>query len=415
MRSNIPDNQLMRILFNSIGMDTVIWGNTDMESLVEDYHNKNADLFSVIDLIVNGFNKVDIVVKRGTMDDFEIVQNGPLFDLMNTPNPSQSQDEFFALYLKFKLTTGNGINWTPRRFPNGPIIEMWTLPSQYTKVISGGWAKPIKGYEVEMSGSQSIRLDPGDVLHIKETNLSFGYGNELYGMSRLKPGSAPVQINNSSQEASQSRFNNRGVSGFLQVIGANSKDEGIAASQSIKNQLQKQGRGAKNEGSIVATGMEVKFIPTTIPAVDLGIFEGQKKTLHQLCNLYHVPPILLDPTVANTYNNIREAQKDLYRNAVIPEVQQFCTAFNRFTRSAYKNEWIDYETKNVECLQTDNQSIVQWLSQAWWLTPNQKLEIMGMPTVDLPEMDQRYIPANMIPLTDQPIDVEPLKGINDYR
>lgn len=411
MRTNVPDNLLAKVLYQSIGNDQVVWSDADMVTMVETHHNSNADLFSVIDFLTNGFNKIDLVVKRGTKEDFKIITEGPLYELINNPNPSQSQDEFFALGLKFKLVTGNWYIYGPRRYKDGPMIEMWNLPSQYTTIVSGGWTMPVKGYNLILNGGSQKKFTPEDVLHIREPNLDFGSGRELYGMSRLKPGNTTVDINQYAQEATASRFKNRGMAGFLTILGLDAKD-GIKVSQDIKAQIRKQGKGSANEGSIVATGYDMKFTPTMIPAVDLGIFDGQKRTLHQMCNLYHLPAILMDPTVANTYNNIREAQKDGYRNAIIPEVQQFCTDFNRWIADTYKGEWLDFDTSGVECLQADNQAMATWLSLAWWLTPNQKLDIQGYEQSTDPEMDKIYIPAGNIPLIDQAIPdlIKNMKG-----
>lgn len=408
MRTTVPDNLLAKVLYQSIGNDQVVWSDTDLETIVENHHNRNADLFSVIDLMTNGFNKVNLIVKRGTKDKFDIVTSGPLYDLINLPNPSQSQDEFFALGLKFKLVTGNWYLYGPRRYEAGPIIELWNLPSQYVTIISGGWLQPVKGFNLMINGGSRIPFTAQDVLHIREPNLSYGYGRELIGMSRLEPGGTTVDTNQLAQDASASRFKNRGMAGFLTILGLDAK-EGPKVSADIKAQIRKQGKGSENEGSIVATGYDMKFTQTNVSAVDLGIFDGQKRTLHQLCNLYHIPPILMDPTVANTYNNIREAQKDFYRNAIIPEVQQFCTDFNRWIGQSYKGEFLDFDTSSIECLQADNQAMATWLAAAWWLTPNQKLDIQGYERSADPEMDKVYIPSGMIPIADEPMPTG-LKG-----
>ena len=43
---------------------------------------------------------------------------------------------------------------------------------------------------------------------------------------------------------------------------------------------------------------------------------------------------------------------------------------------------------------------VQALSGAYWLTPNQKNEIMGMPISDNPALDIHYFPTSIIPVDD---------------
>ena len=391
-RAGAKDNLLFRVLFDRIGSGQIVWTGEDKEKFVSELHDKNADLFSVIDYVVNGFNKVDLVVKNKAGD---VVETGDLYNLIKEPNPSMSTDEFMSFYLKYKLVTGDSFIYTPK-LTGDRFIEMWVLPAQYTKIVSGGYLMPVAGYTIE-NGTMKKPFTPEDVLHIKETNLETENGEQLYGMSRLTPGKYPVDINQSAQEASAHRFQNRGADS---IITAKGRDNARISKQNLsdfKRQVRNQMSGTKNEGGLVATMMDIELHKLGVSAVDLGIFEGQRMTLHQICNLYHVPPILMDPTTGNTYNNIREAHKAYYKDAVLPEIQIFVTAFNRFIGDAFKGEYIDFDTSGIEALQTDYESMMKWLKDAPF-TENEKREMLGREPIADPEMDKVWIAVNKIPI-----------------
>jgi HK97 family phage portal protein len=319
-------------------------------------------------------------------------------------------DEFMAYAIKYKLVTGNTYVFAPR-LTGGRFTEMWVMPAQYVKIVSGGWMNPVRGYIVE-NGSARKEFKSEEILHVKEVNLEAMNGEQLYGMSRLTPGRYTVDTNTMAQEASAHRFKNRGASALMTIKQAG--QTGVSgptpkAVNDLKRQIQAQMSGARKEGAIVATNMEAQIHKLDISAVDLGIFEGQRMTLHQICNLFHVPAILMDPTTGNTYNNIREAQKDFYRNAVLPELQLFLSAFNRFIGGAFKGEYLDYDTSNIEALQDDYGSMMTWLVNAP-LTLNEKRKILGFEELPIPEANEIYIPSNWIPLE---LGGEMPKGVNN--
>jgi len=407
LSTRVADNLLFRVSFENIGNGSVVWTDDDLEKMVTDLHNKNTDLFSVIDFVVNGLNKIDIVVKNAKGDQ---VETGDLYRLINSPNPSMGMDEFMAYAIKYKLVTGNTYVFAPR-LTGGRFTEMWVMPAQYVKIVSGGWMNPVRGYIVE-NGSARKEFKSEEILHVKEVNLEAMNGEQLYGMSRLTPGRYTVDTNTMAQEASAHRFKNRGASALMTIKQAG--QTGVSgptpkAVNDLKRQIQAQMSGARKEGAIVATNMEAQIHKLDISAVDLGIFEGQRMTLHQICNLFHVPAILMDPTTGNTYNNIREAQKDFYRNAVLPELQLFLSAFNRFIGGAFKGEYLDYDTSNIEALQDDYGSMMTWLVNAP-LTLNEKRKILGFEELPIPEANEIYIPSNWIPLE---LGGEMPKGVNN--
>jgi phage portal protein BeeE len=116
------------------------------------------------------------------------------------------------------------------------------------------------------------------------------------------------------------------------------------------------------------------------------------------CNIYKVDPKLLDPTVGNTYNNMQEAYASMYNRAIIPFMTELAQGLNNFLVKRYgKTLHIEIDTSWVNELQRDRSKMAAWLSQAWWLTGNEKRREMGFDVIDDPDMDVPLFPMNSIP------------------
>jgi len=155
---------------------------------------------------------------------------------------------------------------------------------------------------------------------------------------------------------------------------------------------------------------------------DLSIIESDKMDLRVLCNLYHVPSELFNDAANKTYSNTKEAGRAIWANAVIPALTQMRDAFNAFIKGKYDQDiYIDFDQSVIPELQEDLATQVTGLQNAWWLTPNQRLEIMGWDQSTEPLMNIQWIPAGLIPINETGIDSVQLEeamkrlDIHDYR
>ena len=106
---------------------------------------------------------------------------------------------------------------------------------------------------------------------------------------------------------------------------------------------------------------------------DLSLIEQYNATIKDLCNIYNVPVQLLNNTDSTTYNNMKEAKKALYQNAVIPELNKIRDELNRWLAPKYGEKlYIDFDFTVIPELQEEMDKVVQQLSQSWWLTMNEK-------------------------------------------
>jgi HK97 family phage portal protein len=169
--------------------------------------------------------------------------------------------------------------------------------------------------------------------------------------------------------------------------------------QALKDKFRKQHQGSQNAGDIIITPSKLSWVNFGLPATDLALIEQYNSTVKDLCNIYNVPVQLLNNTDSSTYNNMKEAKKALYQNAVIPELVKLRDELNRWLAPQYgPNIYIDFDYSAVPELQDELEKIVNQLSQAWWVTPNEKREAMYYGREDNVQMDDFFIPANLMPL-----------------
>jgi HK97 family phage portal protein len=240
-------------------------------------------------------------------------------------------------------------------------------------------------------------MDPDRVCHIKDFNPEFNSaGANLYGQSPLRAGLRVLTANNEATITGVKYLQNQTSRGMLV-----SKDGTLSEvqAQAMKDKFRKQYQGANNAGDIIITPKELEWVNFGLPAADLALIEQYNASIKDLCNIYNIPVQLLNNTDSSSYNNMKEAKKALYQNAVIPELIKIRDELNRWLVPAYGDDlYLDFDFTAVSELQEEVDKIVGQMAAAWWVTPNEKRDAMnyGRDEENL-FMDEYFIPANLAP------------------
>lgn len=110
---------------------------------------------------------------------------------------------------------------------------------------------------------------------------------------------------------------------------------------------------------------------------------------------------------------MKEAKKALYQMAVIPELLKIQDELNRWLAPRFGDKLcIEYDFTAIPEMQEETEKVVDQLAKAWWVTPNEKREVMSYGIDEENEaLNDYYIPANLLPVSmgnmvEQPV-VEP--------
>jgi HK97 family phage portal protein len=394
---------------------------------IRDGYQRNATIYSIINLIVKSATTIPMTVYRvtnegsakqykamtsGVMDGnamykanilrkraFEEVKDSELEALLKRPNPEQSFSAWLGELVAFGKLTGNryiyGIG--PDSGPNqGKFTELYALPSQLVEIVSGGVMQPVAGYKIQYNSM--IEVAPELVCHIKDFNPDYdSSGSNLYGQSPLRAGLRVLSSNNEAVTTGLKYLQNQTSRGMLV-----SKDGNLTEvqGQALKDKFRKSYQGSSNAGDVIISSKDLSWVNFGLNASDLSLIEQYNGTVKDLCNIYNIPVQLLNNTDSSTYNNMKEAKKALYQNAVIPELIKIRDELNRWLAPKYgkgDEYFIDFDFTAISEMQEEVDKLVNQLASAWWVTPNEKRDAMNYAMdTENPFMDDYFIPANLM-------------------
>lgn len=433
--ANILNRQLFR---TSMGVAPIVFDD-DPKTYIDEGYSYNPDVYAVINGITGAAMSVPMIVHEVKDEKaareyvsvrkanryranaqaenkawklrkkaYELADpNDDIVKLLERPNPLQSWEEFLANALGFKLVTGNSY-LHGNELSDGRFGELWIMPPQLTQIVADKSTETIiKEYILDVFGyNQPIPEET--VLHLKYWNPDYTVpGTHLYGMSPLKAARRSVKASNQGLEALSKALENGGASGML--FPDDPDIQGLSEEQ--RSQLQRwfdqNRKGADNYKSALITTAKMGWQPFGQSVVDLEIIEARKMTTRDICNIYRYPSALLNDPETKTNANVGEARKQLYQDAVVPELELFYSALNRwlvprFEKITGKRYHIDYDLNAVEALADNMVEKSQWLERLYkmGLPPNRVFEEMRFDPVDDPSFDQPWIPMGMMPLSD---------------
>jgi HK97 family phage portal protein len=423
------DPRYNEMIFGRFGVSPFIRQEPNKESFIKEGYQKNATVYSIVDLISKSasnikmrvYEKLDVSAAKeyhglmsGAMNDtsmfkaqaakkraYRPADNSDLAKFIENPNPKQGQAEFITDLIAFECLTGDGFIWglKPQSgSQQGRIKEMHVLPSHLVEISGGDIYEPIKGYTLNWL-SYNKAIPAQDVAHIKNFNPNYSsVGSHLYGQSPLMAAYRNLQINNDAITTGSKFLTNQGARGIL-----TSDDNMLTAEHAaaLRDKYKSMYSGVNNAGEIMVTNHNFKWLEMGLPAADLALIEQYNLSIKDLASVYKVPSILLNDTQASTFNNNREAKKYLYLQAVFPKLVALRDELNRWLTPTYGSQYyIDFDFLSVPELQEDMEKVVRQLSLSWWLTPNEKRAVMQYEPIDKKEMNEIMMLANYIPISD---------------
>lgn len=426
--------QYNRAIYNWLG-ESIVWNPENDDSYITEGYRKNATIYSLVNIITKAATTIPFQVyeiqnqndyKRykaitsGTFDSnvmhkAELYKNRslveldstPLHKLLDRPNPAQSYASWLTELIAFGKLTGNRYIYgiSPDTGMNaGKYTELYVMPSQIMEIVSGGIMQPVQKYKIEYNGTYEIPAK--DICHIKDFNPYYdGTGSHLYGQSPLRAGLRMLTTNNEAVQTGVKYLQNQTARGILM---SEEGDLNEVQAQQLKDKFRKQHQGANNAGDVIITPKKLSWVNFGLNASDVSLIEQYNASIKDLCNIYNVPVQLLNNTDSSTYNNMKEAKKALYQNAVIPELVKVRDELNRWLAPQYgPNICIEFDFSMIPEMSEDTDKVVDQLSKAWWITPNEKREMMSYGIDEENEqLNDYFIPANLIPMKAAQMDMD---------
>lgn len=361
-----------------------VWTPRDYGALAREGFMANAIVYRCVRLISETAASVPLLLYSGEME----IEDHPLLGLIRQPNPAQVGAELIETVLGHLLVSGNA--YIEAVAIDGNVRELHALRPDRMKVIPGldGWPE---GYEYTVAG-RSVRLT-GDcvpnvrrVLHLR----LFHAANDHYGMSPLEAAATAIDLHNAAARWSKALLDNSArPSGALVYT---SRDGSLTAEQyeRLKAELESGFQGASNAGRplLLEGGLDWKSM--SLSPKDMDFLEAKNAAAREIALALGVPPMLLGIPGDNTYANMAEATRGLWRQTVIPLVLRTAGAMSRWLAPGFDAP-VDLkpDLDAVEALSSEREALWARLERASFLTLNEKRAAAGYSP--LPGGDEREI------------------------
>lgn len=405
LQTQVPNRYIENVIRSMFWKDNIRFGN-DSTSFVEDGYGGNVSIYSIVNYILSIAPNVKFEAQIKDGDKWVKDEGSELIKLINNPNPMDTYSSLINSVIGWKLLDGSTYIYAPRielGANKGKTLELWSMPATNMQIVGGGVRKPIEGYKY----SQWREMIPADdVLYMKYFNpvgAIDSLSGIFTGMSPLRAAVLTAKKANSAAQAGVSAYENNGAGGIVSKADSEWGSFTQENVDALEQRWQSNNGGANNYGKVAFTGGQIDFHRLNMSPADLRLGESELQAMRQLGGVYRFPTQLINDSEGKTYSNQAAAQKSVYSDTVIPEMQEIGQGIAKWLGPAYYGDQemrIITDTSEIEVLQQDKKTQVSWLVDAWWLSPNEKRQEMNKPISPDPKMDEIFVPNNVTSMKD---------------
>jgi hypothetical protein len=148
--------------------------------------------------------------------------------------------------------------------------------------------------------------------------------------------------------------------------------------------------------------------------VEMDYINGKNMSAREICIAYNVPPMILGIPGDNTYSNYQEARQALYQDTIIPLDASFIESLNTWLCPLFGDDIkIVQDLETLPALSGVRKERWESVTNATWMTLNEKRAATGMEDLPQEEADQIWMPSTLIPMAGAEPDGDETLGAVD--
>jgi HK97 family phage portal protein len=146
----------------------------------------------------------------------------------------------------------------------------------------------------------------------------------------------------------------------------------------LKEELEQGFAGAANAGRpmVLEGGLDWKTI--ALSPRDMDFIEAKHAAARDIALAFGVPPMLLGIPGDNTYSNLAEANRALWRQTIVPLVRRVTDDLSNWLAPAFDGARLTADFEGVEALAEDRTALWARVGAADFLSDAEKREMLGI-------------------------------------
>jgi len=320
-----------------------------------------APLKSIIKRRASAFSSGVIEVVKTTPSE-NYVKDPDILNLLNNPNPIQTQTQFFAQQNTYIDIHGYCpvLKVSPTGFPD-VTKTIWNIPPWLFEIdYTGKWLKQntiediFTNYRLNWNKGQ-ISLNSKDLFFIFDDIIGTQDDSALLlPDSRMRGLEYNVSNIIGANKSRNTLINKRGAIGIL----SNDSKDSVGAlpldpkeKEELQSDFKRYGLTGQ-QWQVIVTNANLKWQQMSVPVKDLMLLEGVEADIKELARAYGYPVEMLGITEVK-YENKKYSKKELYSDTIIPEGKSRMEQFTKGLINPEKKVKIQYNFDAIDVLQEE--------------------------------------------------------------
>lgn len=396
-------------------------GNWTMVGAVNNTLKRKSDftkeyaewVYANVSAIAEAVSHIELKLMRYSSNKDEIteVNEHPVIELMNRPNPYMTKRDFVYMLSASLLLAGEGPIRLRRTGKNQsqPPTELWPLQPANVVIKVGvtadGYEMPVE-YDYTIAdpngGIKKIELQPWEVIMMKTVNPN----NLWRGLGVVEAAARTIDILDYSEMWNLNFFQNSAIPAAVLYTDQKLQKDVL---ERLKNNWNSEFRTYKNNfrTAILEQGLKIEKLQSTMQ--DMDFLEQQKFLRDKLMAMFKTTKIALGIVEDVNRANAEASEYVFTKHNIKPKMQQFVDVLNEFLLPLYDPTgelFFDFEDPLPEDRTAKVSEWSQLVDKVY--TKNEVRQEMGLPELD--GGDEIWQPVNLVPMTENPTpQVAPIK------
>ncbi|MDR3475200.1 MAG: phage portal protein [Devosia sp.] len=348
------------------------WSRRGFSSLALEGFAKNPVVYRCVRMIAESAARVPLIVTEGGQH----LTDHPALALLARPNPHEAGSELMECLYAYLQTAGNA--YLQAAVVDGEVKGLFGLRPDRMQAVPGSDGYPVA--YTYTSGGRTTRLDQlaapiPAVLHL----TLFHPLDDYYGLAPLEAAQQSLDIHNAAAAWNKSLLDNAARPSGALVYSSAAGSLTPQQFERLKQELELGFQGAANAGRpmVLEGGLDWKTIAMT--PKDMDFIEARNAAARDIALAFGVPPMLLGIPGDNTYSNLVEANKSLWRQTVIPLVRRVSAGLAHWLGPAFGGGFdIVPDIDKIEALAEDRAALWARIGNASFLTDEEKRRMLGV-------------------------------------
>src|SRR3569833_1536272 len=369
-RSPVAETKSMQVLMSLRELGDPTWTRRSFPALAQEGFARNPVVHRCVQLIAESATRVPLAA----VEDGKRLTEHPLLTLLRRPNPHQSGSELLEAVYAYLQTAGNA--YLNAIVDGGEVKGIFGLRPDRVQGVAGsdGWPA---AYTYSSGGStKTLRQDTAPVASVLHLAL-FHPLDGHYGLAPLEAAQQSLDLHNAAARWNKALLDNSARPSGALVYSAGAELLTAEQFERLKGELELAFQGASNAGRprVLEGGLDWKSIG--ISPKDMDFIEAKHAAAREIALAFGVPPMLLGIPGDNTYSNLAEANRALWRQTIVPLVRRVTDEQSNRQSPACGGATLEPDFDGGEALAEDQASRWARIGGAGFLTDAEKREMLG--------------------------------------